>query len=149
LRRIRRCVAGTLLATAIVPSAGSAAASPERTMVREVNRMRLAHGLGPLSRSPSLHRSSSRYARRLMRRDVFAHQARISVTGRFDWAGENLELHWGLEPRPREAVRRWMSSAGHRSVILSRAWRWIGVGRALGRFNSGSATIWVAHFGRT
>ena len=36
-------------------------------MIRELNRIRLDHGLKPLRRSPSLHHSSSRYARQLMR----------------------------------------------------------------------------------
>ena len=117
-------------------------------MIRELNKIRLQHGLPSLRRSPSLHHSSSRYARELMRKDVFAHQARISVAGRFEWAGENLELHWGWEPRPRYTVRRWMGSPGHRAVILSGEWRWIGVGRSRGRFDSGTATIWVAHFGQ-
>jgi len=117
-------------------------------MIRELNKIRLQHGLKPLRRSPSLHHSSSRYARQLMRTDVFAHQAHISVAGRFEWAGENLELHWGWRPRPRYTVRRWMESPGHRAVILSGEWRWLGVGRSRGRFNSSTATIWVAHFGR-
>jgi uncharacterized protein YkwD len=117
-------------------------------MVRELNRIRHGHGLPSLRRSPSLHESSSRYARYLMRRDVFAHQTRISVAGRFQLAGENLELHWGWAPEPRSTVRRWMGSAGHRALILSSDFRWIGVGRARGRFNTNAATIWVAHFGR-
>ncbi|HEU0024132.1 MAG TPA: CAP domain-containing protein [Thermoleophilaceae bacterium] len=136
-----------MLASAVVPSTAPAATA-EGEVVKEINRVRLWHGLQPLRRSPSLHESSSRYARMLMRRDVFAHQARIAVAGRFQWAGENLELHWGWRPKPRWTVRRWMGSAGHRAVILSDDWRWIGVGRSRGDFNARSATIWVAHFGR-
>jgi uncharacterized protein YkwD len=150
LRSIRRVAVGTLLTTAIAPPAVPAAeAAPEDAMVREVNRIRLANGLDRLRRSSSLHRSSARYARRLMRRDAFGHQAGVSTAGRFEWAGENLELHWGWDPQPRSTVRRWMSSPGHRAVILSPRWGWLGVGRSLGRFNSGAATIWVAHFGKT
>jgi uncharacterized protein YkwD len=117
-------------------------------MVRELNKLRAGHGLRPLKRSHSLHQSSSRYARFLMARNVFAHQARIAVAGRFEWAGENLELHWGWRPRPRYTVSRWMNSPEHREVILSGEWRWVGVGDSRGRFNSSTATIWVAHFGR-
>ena len=117
-------------------------------MIRELNRVRLQHGLPSLRRSPSLHYSSSRFARELMRKDVLAHQAHISVAGRFDWAGESLELHWGWDPKPRLTVQRWMGSPGHRAVILSGEWRWVGVGRSRGRFRASTATIWVAHFGR-
>ena len=137
-----------MLASALVQPATPAAASPASTMVRDLNSIRLSHGLEPLRRSPSLHQSSSHYARRLMRRDYFGHQSRIAVAGRFEWAGENLELHWGWDPEPRPTVERWMASPEHRAVILSREWRWIGVGRSRGRFDSSTATIWVAHFGR-
>ena len=137
-----------MLAGAIVPPAAPAVASPEGTMVRAINKIRVGHGLSPLKRSPSLHHSSSRYARFLMVRDMFAHQARIAVASRFEWAGENLELHWGWRPRPRYTVRQWMRSPAHRAVILSNEWRWVGVGNSRGRFNSSTATIWVAHFGR-
>jgi uncharacterized protein YkwD len=137
-----------MLAGAFLPAAAPAAASPESSMIRELNRIRVQHGLGPLRRSPSLLHSSARYARHLMRTDVFAHQARIAVAGQFEWAGENLELHWGWDPKPRYTVRRWMGSPGHRAVILSGEWRWVGVGRSRGRFDSSTATIWVAHFGR-
>ena len=118
-------------------------------MVREMNRVRAKHGLQPLRRSPSLHHSSSRFARWLMNHDLFGHRARIAVASRFQWAGENLELHLGWNPRPRETVRRWLGSSEHRAVMLSSEWRWVGVGRSRGRFNSNTATIWVAHFGRT
>jgi uncharacterized protein YkwD len=147
LRRLRRALAGFLLAGVIVPSAAPAA-SPEGTVVRAINKIRAAHGLSPLKRSQSLHHSSSHYARQLMLRDVFAHQSRIAVAGRFEWAGENLELHWGWRPRPRYTVSRWMGSPAHRAVILSSEWRWVGVGRSRGLFQSNMATIWVAHFGK-
>jgi len=147
LRRLRRVLAGCLLAGAIVPSTAPAA-SPEGTVVRAINKIRVAHGLGPLKRSRSLHQSSSRYARFLMVRNVFAHRSRIAVASRFEWAGENLELHWGWRPRPRYTVSRWMGSPGHRAVILSDEWRWVGVGSSRGRFNANTATIWVAHFGK-
>ncbi len=141
-------VASILLALSLVPAAAPAQASPEGTVVREINRERLWHGLGPLKRSPSLHESSSRYARWLMSRDLFGHRARIAVASRFEWAGENLEMHWGRSAEARNTVRRWMGSPEHRNVILSGEWRWIGVGRSTGSWRGSQATIWVAHFGR-
>ncbi len=117
-------------------------------MVREINQVRALHGLDPLRRSPSLHHSSTRYAWQLMSRGVFAHASRIAVASRFQWAGENLALHWSWNPRPRLTVGRWMASPGHRAVLLSPEWRWVGVGRSRGAFNGRIATIWVGHFGR-
>jgi uncharacterized protein YkwD len=138
-----------MLALALAVPAGDAMASPASTMVREVNRIRLSHGLDPLRRSSSLHESSSHFARWLMRRGQFGHRARIAVASRFVWRGENLELHSGPDPLPQQTVRRWMGSPSHREVLLSGEWRWIGVGRSLGSFYGETATIWVAHFGRT
>ena len=104
--------------------------------------------LAPDPGKSQLQSSSSHYARFLMVRNMFAHRARIAVASRFEWAGENLELHWGWRPRPRYTVSRWMHSPEHREVILSSEWRWVGVGSSRGRFNSSTATIWVAHFGK-
>ncbi|MBA2630358.1 MAG: hypothetical protein H0U84_04975 [Thermoleophilaceae bacterium] len=148
MRRIRRAVAGIALASALTPAPAPAVASPGDAVVREINRERLWNGLAPLSRSPSLHHSSSRFARRLMSRNAFGHQARIAASSSFDRVGENLALHWSTAPRPRHTVARWLDSPSHRALVLSSRFRLVGVGRARGEFSGRGATIWVAHFGR-
>ena len=47
----------------------------------------------------------------------------------------------------RPALRQWMSSGGHRALILDPSFRWVGVAPARGAYRGSSATIWVAHFG--
>jgi uncharacterized protein YkwD len=46
--------------------------------------------------------------------------------------GENLEWATGRAATPRHVVRGWMKSAEHRSVILSRQFRQVGIGIADG-----------------
>jgi uncharacterized protein YkwD len=43
---------------------------------------------------------------------------------------------------------RWLNSYGHRAVMMSRRYRWIGAARAVGLYGGARATIWVVRFGR-
>jgi uncharacterized protein YkwD len=130
-----------LPAAAAVPAAK---ASPESEMVLVVNEIRERYGEPPLRPSTSLSDSSSGFASWLMRRGYFGHRARISVADEFEEAGETLALHGGRQPQVRDTARRWMRSTPHRSVLLSKRFRWIGVGRSWGRFGGRLSTIWVA-----
>jgi uncharacterized protein YkwD len=136
------CTAGALL----LPAA-SVAAVAERKAVNELNDLRRAHGLSELRVSKSLKRSSGRYARRMLRHDFFGHGARIDVAGRFRSAGETLAWHSGWRAQPRRTLWRWMASPAHRAVLLSPAYRWVGMGLARGKLGSTVATTWVAHVG--
>jgi uncharacterized protein YkwD len=143
-RALLACVAAagvTLLCSA------SAAAGPERRAIDALNDVRRAHGLAALKVSKGLARSSGRYARRMLRHDFFGHGPSIAVPRRFRSAGETLAYHTGWSPQPRRTVRRWMASPGHRAVLLSPGFRWVGLGHARGRFGSSAATMWVAHLG--
>jgi uncharacterized protein YkwD len=117
-------------------------------MFHKINQIRRAHGLPKLRPSLRLFYSSHRYARRMIRRDFFGHQARIPVARRFRPAGETLAWHSGWRLRPRGTVGRWMSSPPHRAVLLSSRFTRLGVGRARGRYGRRIATMWVAHVGR-
>ena len=124
-----------------------ASASPQSKVFAKVNKVRAKHGLKPLRLSNSLHHSAKRYAKRLMRTDSFGHSSRIHASRRFRTVGEVLQIHRG-RPRARWAVRSWMHSPGHRSILLSGNFRLAGAGAAHGRWHGRKATIWVMHFGR-
>jgi uncharacterized protein YkwD len=134
------------LAVCALPSPTSAA--PRASMAAEINSVRQAHGLRPLRLSGSLNRSSSRYARRLLRADWFGHASRIHASPRFRVLGEVLEMHRGRRARVRGALRAWLRSPGHRAVLLSPRFRWVGLGVDTGRFRGRTTTIWVGQFGR-
>ena len=40
-----------------------------------------------------------------------------------------------------------MASPTHRAILLSRSFRWVGIGLARGRLGSRVVTAWVAHVG--
>jgi uncharacterized protein YkwD len=130
----------------LLPSS-AAAAGPKRRAIDELNDLRRAHGLSGLRVSKGLKRSSGRNARRMLRHDFFGHGPIIDVPRRFRSAGETLAYHTGRRAQPRRTVRRWMASPGHRTVLLSPGFRWVGMGVARGRLGSTLATTWVAHVG--
>jgi uncharacterized protein YkwD len=151
LRSTRSVLGGLLAGVLALPAAAhlpAAAASPESDMVLVVNRIRDRYGEPPLHRSIRLTDSSGRFASWLMRRGFFGHRARIGVAGRFEEAGEALALHEGQRPLVRDTVGRWMRSAPHRAVLLSRRFGSIGVGHSSGMFGGRPSTIWVAQLTR-
>jgi uncharacterized protein YkwD len=134
------------LAPVAAPSPAAAAARGER-MIDTINLLRAQSGLRPLKRSWRLTRSAASRAELMIRADFFAHPARLRVPT-FDRVGEVLELHGGRRPRVVRTLRRWGDSPGHRQVLSSRRFRWIGAARASGRYRGRGATIWVVRLGR-
>jgi len=112
-----------------------------------INWARQNAGLRPLNRSRRLIRSSRARSELMMRADFFAHPSVLSVPT-FDRVGEVLELHGGRRPQTNAVLKRWANSSGHRAVLTSSAYRWMGAARAIGRYNGSRATIWVVRLGR-
>jgi uncharacterized protein YkwD len=137
------CVAAC---AALVPGPALAAGSTP-PMIAKVNKVRAKRGLPRLRYSRSLGRSSGRFARHLMRVDRFGHAARIHASGHFRMLGEVLAIHSGWGARYRAVIRGWLRSPPHRVLLLSRALRYVGAGRARGRFRGRRSTIWVVQFG--
>jgi uncharacterized protein YkwD len=147
LRRLPVAVLTGLLITALLPAA-QAAASSQQDAIDQVNQIRRAQGVAALRVSPSLQRSSARYARHMVAAGYFGHASRIAASSRFNRVGETLELHSGWSPKPGLAVDGWMSSPTHRALLLSSEFRYVGMGIARGRNSKGPYTVWVAHLGR-
>ena len=138
---------GAIAVTAVPQPASAARSIPGKGMMDAINYIRSNAGLHTLKRSPRLVRSSARRAELMMREDFFAHPAQLRVPT-FDRVGEILELHGGRRQRMRRTIRLWMNSSGHRAVMLSSRYRWIGAARAVGSYDGGPATIWVVRFGK-
>jgi uncharacterized protein YkwD len=141
-------LAGFLIAVALLPAA-TAAASPQEEAIDQLNQVRQANGLAALRGSDALERSSERYARQMIDTDYFGHASRIAVGSQFARAGETLALHSGWTAKPEQTIGQWMNSPTHRAVLLSRGYRWVGMGIARGRIGSRIVTVWVAHVGAT
>jgi uncharacterized protein YkwD len=106
-----------------------------------------------------LHRSASLKAADILRCDAFSHTAcgrpfswwiEKGYAGRKCWsAAENIAWGGDYLGSPREIFEAWMNSPSHRSAILSRQYREIGVGFRVGRLGKWrSALVWVQHFGK-
>jgi uncharacterized protein YkwD len=140
---------GFLVVAATLLPAATAAANPQQEAIGQLNEVRRANGLPALHGSAALDRSSTRYARHMVDMHRFGHASRIAVASQFARAGETLALHPGWTPLPDQTLDEWMSSPTHRAVLLSRSYRWIGIGIARGRIGSRLVTVWVAHVGAT
>ena len=134
----------------LCPAAANADADVDVEMraIQSLNQIRTSNGLASLSVSPSLANSASAYSRYMLDNNFFGHQTRIRVASRFRTAGETLAWHSGSRPGPRRTVRQWMASPPHRAVLMSSAFRQVGMGMERGRLNGRATTMWVAHFGR-
>jgi len=143
--RISAMVIAMLIVT--VPTASAAPAQdPSERMVAAINEVRIAHDLRPLREDPALDRSASGWARRLIRTDVFAHGSTYLRAG-FRQAGEILAMNQGWQLRPAAPIRLWLGSPGHRALLLSSSFRYVGAGPSRGNFGSTPTTAWVVHFG--
>jgi uncharacterized protein YkwD len=147
VRRTPALLACAISAAAMLLPSSAAFAGAEQEAIEALNDVRRANGVAPLRVSEGLNRSSGEYAQRMLRHDFFGHGARIDVPGGFRTAGETLAYHTGWNPQPRRTVVRWMNSPGHRAVLLSSRFRWVGMGLARGRLGGRVATTWVAHVG--
>jgi uncharacterized protein YkwD len=147
VRRISVLMACAVTAGVMLLPSSAAAGGAEQEAIEALNEVRRANGLAPLRESGSLNNSSGDYARRMLRHDFFGHGASIDVAGGFRSAGETLAYHTGWNAQPRRTVARWMNSPGHRAVLLSPGFRWVGMGLARGKLGSSVVTTWVAHVG--
>src|SRR5919109_443366 len=143
--RVGACCA--LVAIAALAHTPTDAGASTPAMVRKINAYRNANGLPSLRYSPSLGRSSTAYASRMMATDYFGHASRIQASSSFSRLGEVLAYYRGWRIVRSAIVRRWLRSPTHRAVLLSRSFRYVGAGRSRGYFDGSRTTIWVAQFG--
>jgi|AntDryMetagUQ889_1029465.scaffolds.fasta_scaffold21256_2 uncharacterized protein YkwD len=120
----------------------TAVADPRSDMVNHVNAYRAAHGRHALAPSGYLARSSAAHARRVLRRNRFAHGASTSRRG------EVLAIHYGSDLMIPKVIEAWNNSEGHRNVLLDGSFRSVGAAYAQGRFNGRRTTVWVVRVQR-
>ena len=147
-RVVRTAALLAVLASLLALPAVATANSAQKKMLDRVNAIRAHHGLKPFRFAASLSDSARRYSQTMMSRDYFGHSSRIHASRRFRSLGEIIEFHRGKSARVGGALRSWMNSPSHRSVILSSHFRFAGAGFSRGSFRGHGATIWVMHFGR-
>lgn len=136
-----------LIGLLAVPAVPADAGGPSKSMVRKINRVRAKHGLRAVRHAPSLARSARSYASTMMARDFFGHSSHIHAPSRFNRLGEAIAMRYGRRTLASRTLRNWLHSPGHRALILSPGFRYVGAGVKKGRFRGHSATIWVLHLG--
>lgn len=165
-------VVGALVGLLLVPAFGGAdphgalspAARLQTALLGQVNALRAQHGLSRLRLSAGLSASASGHSIQMARLGYFGHNSANGASfaqriaryyrsrGYRSWSvGENLL--WGSPGvSPSRAVGLWLSSPGHRAILLSPRWREIGVAAvhstsAPGVYGGSPTTIVTADFG--
>lgn len=160
--------AGSTLAPAALPNLTAcpgqtdltASASTQKQALRcVVNATRTSFGVRALRASRRLDRAAALRAAAIRRCNQFSHspcgQSFMGVFIRSGYLGSGLvgeNLAWGESPlgTARDAVTDWLASPEHRSNLLYRSWRDVGVAmlRAPALFGAHNVTLWVIDFGR-
>jgi uncharacterized protein YkwD len=164
--------AAFLACVALVPSAAlaggkshtSATAALDLDVLAQLNEIRAAHHLAPLTLSPGLSRAAMSHTREMVTRGYFEHNSanglpfwkRIEAfysEGKFGfWSvGENLFWTSG-EATSAQSMKAWMASPGHRKNILDPEWRQIGIAAvnspsAPGTYGGRDVTVITTDFG--
>jgi uncharacterized protein YkwD len=122
-------LAFVFLSFAATASAYASMNTPEKGILRLINRVRSNHGLVRLHVGSTLQRRSHAWARYLRKHDSFYHGRMASGTSEnIGWL--TCRNHWG-----RALVRMWLDSYYHRINLLDRSARRIGVGVSTGRWS--------------
>jgi uncharacterized protein YkwD len=131
--------------------AGRTMTPTERALLGEMNRVRVAHGLGRLRFDGHLERAARSHSREMLSDDSFQHGAfgtrmvQFDVSGRL--AGENLAWGTGRLATPRGIVAAWLASPEHRANLLRPSFDRVGVGSLVGAFlGNQSARVVTADF---
>ena len=131
-------VALVLIVVAAPALAASGTTRSETSLLREMNRVRVAHGLATLRFDGRLQRAARWHSREMIGSNVFQHGAfgtrmqHFKVTGRL--AGENLAWGTGSGASARGIVRAWLASPEHRANLLRPSFTRVGVGGLVGSF---------------
>lgn len=126
-------------------------ATASSSLLRAVNRTRVARGLRPLRVDATLVRAARSHSLAMLRGNFFSHgdfHGRMVAFGvRGPAAGENLAWGDGSYAAPASIVREWLASPEHRANLLRPGWTRIGIGLARGTFlGTGGATVVTADF---
>jgi len=159
-RRLTVLVLVVLAASALGSTSARAASGHWYPLLQAINRTRAAHGLHRVLPAPRLHWAARWHSQDMLARDYFAHTSPTGSTlydrivhsgfrtsGQW-WAGETLAWATGSAATADSVVRMWLASPEHRAILLSPLYRFVGLGRAQGRFlGYANAVVWTADWG--
>jgi uncharacterized protein YkwD len=120
----------------------------ERAIVRAVNRIRTRHGLPGVRRNVGLAAAADAHSAEMLATGTFGHGEigpRVRAYANFHRIGETLA--WSPRCSAGKIVRMWMHSTPHRTVLLRRGYRNVGVGRRAGWLGYSPICMVTADFG--
>ena len=138
-----RGLVAAVLVIAITPCPAPARDRTASSALSAMNAVRARHHLPALHVNHALARAASNHSSEMARSGSFSHGAfaqRLRAYIHSRVIGENLALMQRCSGR--KAVRMWLHSAPHRRIMLSRAFRRVGVGHS----SSGSTCFITADF---
>jgi uncharacterized protein YkwD len=162
IRILAAMIAALVLSLTVATSAAEASTPPPYRwqMIWAINSTRARYHLPAVHLARALGRTAEAHSMDMLHRGYFAHTTpggttlytRIVRSGfiRYgSWsAGETLAWGSGRMGGVWPVLSMWMRSPEHRAVLLSRNFQWIGVGRAVGRFDGRSDVVmWTADWG--
>jgi uncharacterized protein YkwD len=125
----RRGLLAAVLVIAVLPCPVQARDHTTSSLVRAMNHVRAAHGLPGLRVNRALARAARHHSSEMARSGLFSHGAfeqRLRSYIHSKMVGENLAWMQGCDGQ--KAVQMWLNSPPHRQVMLTRAFRRVGVG---------------------
>jgi uncharacterized protein YkwD len=129
---------GAAIVVLAPPTAAAGLTRAETRLLRDLNRVRAAHGLTPLRTDPHLQRAARAHTREMLATDTFRHGAFGARMIRFDvkatLAGENLAWGSGADGTAAAILGAWLASPGHRANLLHPSFTRIGIGDFVGAF---------------
>ena len=136
--------------------------SSERSVLAMVNHARTSRGLRSVRVVASLERAARSHSQNMIARDYFSHcsaggaafSSRLrsfgySPSGCSSYSVGEIIGYSSSSSAARGVFGAWMRSSGHRTVILTRGFRDVGVGGARGSFcGRGGISMFTVDFGR-
>jgi uncharacterized protein YkwD len=108
----------------------------EQTLLQAINQARAARGIAPLSPGVRLQRAARAHSRAMARSGSFTHgnwYHRLRRHGvRSRTLGDTIAWGVGVDGTASAIVAMWLASPPHRATMLSRSFRRVGVGVAVG-----------------
>jgi uncharacterized protein YkwD len=136
---LRRVLAVLALTSGLAALPATARAGPrsDAELARIINAERRAHGLRPLTLSPTLSRLARNHSRAMAARDRLWHNDISHSSNHWVWLGQNVGLgalgDGGLGPSVRRLNAAFMASPPHQANILKRGANRFGVGTFISR----------------
>jgi len=128
-------------AGATVSAASAGSGSAVTTVLCLVNRERTRRGMAAVRLSQTLSQSASLHSEDMASRKYFSHvspnggtlRQRVARAGyaRSSIVGETIAWGTDVYSTPAELVRSFMTSAGHKRILLDRRYREVGIGMAM------------------